>query len=282
MKSASATLSAVLLNYSEHIFADLVSIYFPTGTQYLTTATSNITIGGTTWTAAHIGVPSLSQGLGTEVETYDVEVGTAGRTVSGMGYGAASLAGAFNGVRVLIQRARTRTNFSGYLAADLESIFDGTCTKAVPRRDSVVVMTVQSKLALGNSAASKRRVSGDCPFSLGDSNCGVTLATFQDATKNVASGSTAAVVNLNSSSTKAVTGSVLTVTSGAWSGRSRVIRSVSGVACTLDVPLPGIEVGASLTITRACDRKIATCVSVFSNAARCGACPNAPSDLKET
>lgn len=279
MKSGSAGLQATLYNFQEHLKADIISVFFPSGTQYFTTHSANITIGATTWLLSHPGAPGLTQGLGSEIGSFELELGAAGQSVAGLGFQAAALSGLFNGVRVLVQRARTRTNFTGYVAGDLETVFDGTCTKAVPRRDTVVVLTVQSPTSLGNTRASPRRVGAECPFSLGDASCGVTLGSFRNV-RTVAAGSTASVVNLSSSAPMAAIGSVIAITSGAWAGQSRVIRGVSGVACTLDVPFPGIEIGVGCTITAACDKRITTCASVFSNATRCGACPNAPSDRK--
>lgn len=288
MKSASATLQDVLYNHAAHLIADLVTIYFPdgsqpvtfsTGTQRYWTGAAALTIGTDTYQPGHIGVSDLKQGLGSESETFEIDFGVTTQTVAGLSFTAAALVGLFNGVRVKVQRARTLTTFTGYAAADLESVFDGVVTRAIPRTDTVVSLSLQGAISLGKVPVSKRRVSADCPFSFGDATCGVTVASFRH-TKSVASGSTASVVKLNSTSTFAVTGSVLAITSGLWSGQTRVVRSVSGVDLTLDVALPGVEVGASCTVTRACDKKIATCSGVFSNALRCGCAPNAPADRK--
>jgi hypothetical protein len=275
VKSSSAALRSVLYDFQDFILADLVTLHFPSGVQRFTNSKANITVGGNTYLSAHIEAPGLVQGLGSESETFQLVFAVGGQTVAGISFLAAALAGLFDRVRVEVALAATRTTFAGYSAADLAISFDGLCTKADPQPGSALMLQVQGPVSLGKVPTSNRVVAATCPFSLGDVDCGVALASFRDA-RTVAAGSTAAVVRLSSSSARAVTGSVLAITSGNWSGQSRVIRSVSGVDCTLDVPLPGIEIGASLTVANADDKKRATCVGTFANGARFGGFPEAP------
>ncbi len=279
MKSSSAALRSVVYDFPDHLLTDLVTLFFPSGTKRYTTARADITIGSDTWLSAFVKAPLVKQGLGNEIDQVELPIAAPGQTVAGLDFRAAAMANLFSGVRVLIQTARTRTSFTGYAAADLEVLFDGTCTKATPVKDGSVLLRIQSPLSTGRVMASRRVVQASCPFTLGDANCGVTLASYQD-TRTIAAGSTAAVIKLSSSSTRAIVGSLVTVKTGGWTGARRLVRAVSGADCTLDVPFAGVEIGATVTVGLTCDKKIATCNSRFSNGSRCGACPNAPAERK--
>ncbi len=159
------------------------------------------------------------------------------------------------------------------------TLFDGTITEVgIDSKVGTLTLYVESPLALADVPPSKRVVQAQCPFSLGDANCGVALASFRD-TRTVAAGTTAAVVKLSSASARAATGSLLTITSGALANQARTIRSVAGVDCTLDVPFtaaPGT--GESLRVENADDKRRTTCQTVFSNALRFGGFMNAPEE----
>lgn len=276
MKSGSANLRAALYSSDDVLVADLVSVYFDAGVQRFTTLLTDLTTsGGTAFSASALAPVELAQGMGSEVEAMEVTLGLTGQAVAGQGFMDAAVAGLFDDIRCLVQRAATTGTFASYPDADLMTVYDGRVVQVQPRRDNSLVLTVQSPLSLGEVPASHRVVGQTCPFGLGDTDCAVAVASFRDS-RTVASGSTASVVKLNSASAFAVVGSVLSVTSGDWTGQTRVVRSVSGADLTLDVPLPGIQTGASVTVTRACDKLRTTCDGVFGNVLRFGGFVNAP------
>ena len=281
MKSGSATLKTRLYNNKQFVDADLVSIFFASGTQRFTTDRVATTIGADVFSPAHLKAPEIKQGIGSETEVFDLVMGVAGQTVAGVSFLQAAVLRLFNHVRVLVQRATITPgmSFVGFPSADLQTIFDGVCVKALPRRNSSILLRIQGPLSMGKVPVSRRQIHASCPFSLGDAACGVVLSSFRD-TRTLAAGTTAAVIKLSSASSRAATGAVVDITSGTWAGASRVIRSVSGVDCTMDVPFPGIEVGATITVTSPCDKQLATCTGTFANQLRMGGMPNAPSDRK--
>lgn len=279
MKTGSASLKNTLYTASQVAVADLVTFYFPAGAQRFTNASTDLTIGGNVYTSAHVSEIGLLQGLGVEVETLEFQFGIANQVVGGQGFLTAAIAGEFDNIRVEITRAVSATGtFAGYLAADLLTIFDGRCIDVVPTSKTQITFRIKSALALATTPVSNRTVIAQCPYSLGGPGCGVNLATFTDA-RTVAAGSTRSLVKLSSASSFAATGSVLTVTSGALAGQSRVVRSVSVADVTLDFPLAADpEVGATVTIARACGKTHADCQTIFSNLVNFGGFPYAPVD----
>jgi uncharacterized phage protein (TIGR02218 family) len=153
-------------------------------------------------------------------------------------------------------------------------IFDGNVVEVEPGSTEVRV-TVRSALSKLSTEIPKRLIQPQCPYSLYDTNCGVAEAAWTHA-RTAASGTTASVVKLSSSSTNATVGGRLTVTSGTYSGQTRTIKAVSGVDVTLAIPLPGAPAtGAGLSVAKGCDKTRAACRG-FSNIARFGGFPDTP------
>jgi hypothetical protein len=101
-------------------------------------------------------------------------------------------------------------------------------------------------------------------------------ATYTDALKTVAAGSTALVINLSATSTMANAGGYIKITSGTLVNTVRTIRSVVGVAVTLSSPLPSVPAtGVTLQVVKGCDKTRTTC-NAFGNIAKYGGFPDTP------
>jgi len=278
MRSVSAALATVLSSNKSLLEADLFTFAFAAGTQRLTNHGAALTIGGNTYLGGHLWAPDLMGGAGGENAEVTIVAGVTSQTLSGLSWLRAALVDLFEGVEVTVHRAVVPAggSFAGYASADLLNLFKGRIVTADPAPDSTLTMKVRGRLSLQEVPMSHRFVQAQCPFVLGDTDCAVTLASFTDA-RTAAAGTTAAVVKLSSSSARAAPGSILRMTGGVQSGQVRLVRSVSGVDCTLDALLPGAPgTGDSLTVQLGCAKNITDCTSKFANQLRYGGALYAP------
>jgi uncharacterized phage protein (TIGR02218 family) len=115
--------------------------------------------------------------------------------------------------------------------------------------------------------------SAECRADLGDTRCGVTLASFQDTGDvHLVERPTSLQVNFAGNPADGFYSfGVLTFTSGDNNGRSLEIMSQGAVDGTYDrlvLPLAfpfTPQVGDTFTVTAGCDHKKATCISKFNN-----------------
>lgn len=125
-------------------------------------------------------------------------------------------------------------------------------------------------------------ISRNCERTLGDSFCGVNLASFT-ASGAVAAGTddgdkrlvlVATTASLGAFTDEYFTGGTLTGVAGANAGFTREIRSYrsSDRRVSLQVPMPyDIEAGDTFDLVAGCDKTYSTCVSKFSNGVNCAA-----------
>lgn len=263
MKTASAALQTLIYSNNVFAWADLYSLYFASGVQRWTTAGTNITYDGTTWTAADVVLsrPTFKTKLALEVDDIDVEFDPGALTLDGLSMKIAAARGRFDGIRFVVQRAGLD---SSLVVQGVLTLFDGHVEDVTPSSTGIVLSAVSPVARLSRKTPS-RVVQASCPYQVYSTPCGAT-PLFDSRT--VAAGSTASSIVLSSSSTRAVAGSWITVTA---TGERKTIRSVVGATLTLAAPLSvAPSVGAAVTVTRGCDRTASTCNSVFSNLLRFG------------
>lgn len=278
MKTASDALKAHLFSSSVLRPAELYEFTLPGGTYRWTSASADVTYGGNTYSASG---PGLKRGrmrstARLEVASLDVTVVPGTVLLAGTPLMQAAVRGQFDRAPLTVHRVFL--DASGAVIGGM-NIFSGLCVEARPGTTELL-LTVRSTLALFEKLIPPRLIQPGCPYIVYDSQtCKVLPAGFTDATKTVAAGSTAQVIQLSSASTRAVPSSIITITSGALNGTQAVIASVAGVACTLTEPLTAAPaVGVTLSILRGCDKTRATCSSVFSNMLRFGGFPDVPQD----
>jgi hypothetical protein len=269
MKSGTSVyLRNLLHDNMVHLAADLYEFYIASGTQRYTSGDATISYGGNNYTSAVIQRGPLQGSLGGEVATLELELVIPS-------FVAYATAGSLDGIQVAVRRSYSTTTY-GETTDNVVIMFDGYVVDVEPG-SSTVRLVVKSKMVKAEQALlPKRIIQPACPFQVYDADCGVTKATFTHA-RTAASGTTASVVKLSSSSTMAVAGSWLLFTSGAFSGTRALVRSVSGVDLTLDYALPSAPgVGDGIDVIRGCDKvRDATCDTVFSNVERYGGFPQA-------
>jgi uncharacterized phage protein (TIGR02218 family) len=136
---------------------------------------------------------------------------------------------------------------------------------------------VRSHMELLNTPLPRNLYQPPCGFSLYDSGCGVSRAAF-GVNSSVASGSTRQTINC---ALAQVSGwfaiGELVFTSGANLGVRRTIKIAAVGVVNLAYPLPkAVAIGDTFTIYPGCDKRLTTCNTKFSNAARFRGTPFVP------
>ncbi|GAO01921.1 DUF2163 domain-containing protein [Anaeromyxobacter sp. PSR-1] len=283
MKPTSTQLDSTLYGTDNHLVAELFTFEFREGTQRWTSADVDVVSGSTTWSCAG---PGVSKGksrtkTGLEVDTIGLTVVPGSGTLAGTPMLQAALQGSFDDVRVLVQRAY----FSGSWGnlAGMVTDFDGRIVNVEPG-STRIELTVKSLIASMSRAFPPRIVQVSCPYVLGDGWCQVNM-TPHTFSRVASSGSTTTVLRVGSSTftTNDLKIGTVSITSGPMSGSTRTIVSNSQVATGITAveitpALPQVPPsGTGLVLRRGCDHTLLKCSGTFSNIARFGGFPFAPS-----
>lgn len=274
MRTTNAGLTTAL-SFNSRFAANLYTFYFATGTVRWTDGSQDLSYGGNTWLATG---PVITRNTsrctaGLQVDTLELVLAPKGATLNGLNLRPAALAGFFDNVRVVAQRAYMTTYGTIPLPV---TVFDGLVVGVRPS-STAVTLTVKSVVSLMGRPLPNRIIQPQCPYTVYDTQCGLSAASFTDA-RTVAAGTTANSVVINTSSTNANVGAVLKVTDAAspYYQQQRTISVVAGTTLTLASPFPGVMAnGTTVSIVKACDKTRATC-RVFSNIGRFGGFPDAP------
>ena len=120
-----------------------------------------------------------------------------------------------------------------------------------------------------------RVITRRCDADLGDTRCGIDLATYTvsgSVTADSTDQRTFAASDLPASS-----GGLLTWTSGANSGRAMGIRTASAGNIGLDLPMfSAIATGDTYTASAGCDKSASTCNTTYSNIINFRGAPHIP------
>lgn len=251
---------------------ELWTFVFASGeTKRWTSASADITFDGRTWVA---GEAYLSKGklFSAVNEVGDLTVQLVGSVeIGGVDIIEAGCGSVFDGATVTLERL-VYSRLDG-LPKGLYTIFRG---KVMPVRPSTtrLELVIRSALALVSDGVGTRPVEVACPFSVYDADCG---AAVQEAGATVAAGSTTVRVNLASVPATAVPGSQITFELGPLAGMRSLIRTVGAGWVDLARAISTAPAaGVTVTIRRGCDKRLTTCRTVFSNAARYGGAPFRP------
>ncbi len=123
------------------------------------------------------------------------------------------------------------------------------------------------------------RYSAACRANLGDARCRVTLASYTvtGSITSVESARSQFSDSANAEEEGYFTAGLITFTSGANNGLSMEVKSFAGGTFVTVLPLPGVvEVGDSYSAVAGCDKRVATCRDVFSNAENFRGEPHVP------
>lgn len=240
-----------------------------------TDADGAVTHGGNTYASIPIRLDAIRSTFGVEVASARVRVGSM-TAMAGSLVHVLALRGYLDGASLQVERCYL-SDFSQ--ALDPVLMFAGIVDEVRPTPTHVELSAKSKIVTLKRQVG--RLLQPSCPYQVGDSACGVSLAGFQQ-TRTVSAGSTASSVIVSVAPTLAVATGWITFTSGALAGVNATIASVSGSTLTLALPLPSAPVaGDGITITRGCDKTRETCRTVFSNLSRFGGLADMPSDDEE-
>jgi uncharacterized phage protein (TIGR02218 family) len=126
-----------------------------------------------------------------------------------------------------------------------------------------------------------RLVMPACNADLGDSRCGINLATFTDGT---VAGTVVSVSSNRQFTDTSLTqaagwfdGGLLTWASGMNAGLAAEVKTFASGAITLHLPMPyAVQTGDAFTITVGCNKSLATCRDKFSNVVNFRGFPHLP------
>jgi len=277
MKPASAATKAILASRS-FFAADLWTITLLTGSVYRwTSAPTDLSIGGTVFSASG---PAISRGkvklaLGYEISTLEVTLRSASWQLGGVSLARAACSGAFDGATVRLDRVYMAT--WGDTSAGTVTLFEGSVAAVEPSPFGVRI-TVKSDLERFNCMMPRTTFTPGCSLEHYGAACALSRSAWT-STGSVGGGATSSVIpcSLPQGAGYYDLG-VLTMTSGPAAGARRAIRSWSGSALTLAMPLPvQPQPGDSFQVTPGCDRTQGSggCAK-FSNLARFRGYPFVP------
>lgn len=276
MKTSTPTYLTMLTASSAWFCADLVTVSGSGFVLRWTTGDTDLVSGSVTFTAANVSIDGLRSSVGTSIDGVDITIAGAALQLSGSGLHLAAANGAFDGASVSLQRALMPA--WGDLSSGAPITFEGTVATAEPSAGELRLRT-KSRFDLMTQPFPRRLLQPSCPYTFGDSDCGVSLAPYTQTTTVLASpASTTTLINFNGTS-GVVNFYRLGVLTVAGVRRSIVAsRDVSTYTeLTIYPPLASVPVGGtSITVVRGCDKTRATCLNTFSNLARFGGFADMP------
>jgi uncharacterized phage protein (TIGR02218 family) len=230
-----------------------------------TTHDRDLVIGGVTYSAESGFLASAAQSkLGASVDNLDIQ----GAISSDVITAADILAGLWDGARVVVSVCNWADLSQGTMIVQT-----GTLGNIQAAGTGFTCEIRSLSQALQNTIG--RVITRRCDANLGDTRCGVNLATYTvtgTATANSTDGMT-----FTASDLPATPGGLLTWTSGNNSGRAMEIKQATAGSITLALPMPyAIAASDAYTASSGCDKNLSTCRDTYSNAINFRGCPHIP------
>lgn len=266
MKSASPELIALLAS-NEFRLADLYTITLSTGAilRYSSSDIS-ITYGGNTFLPVPIERGRVRTVIGVEVDTLDIRIcPTPAMLVNGNPFLQSIYSGAFDGALVKLERAFMAT--WGDTSSGCLHLFEGNVSDT-DVDGFVASIKVRSMLELLNIKMPRNVYQAACCNSLYDTACGVNRAAYA-VNGTATGGSITSVTSALAQAAGYFDQGVIKFLTGPNAGVTRTIKSFSGGAFQLSVPLAlPVASGHTFTAWPGCDKTLATCTSRFSNSSK--------------
>lgn len=252
------------------MLADLLTIALVGGTiMRLCSGDTNITAFGITFSCAGAlfkrGKTRTTVGL--EVDVLDVTLLTGdSTTLLGLPIPQAASNGALDGATVKLERAYMTTTWGNVDCT--VNLFEGRVAEVSPSHTEVK-LSVKSGLELLNIQWPKNLYQPSCGHQLYSPGCGVIRSSFQ--VSGTATGGTTTLINWSGGGKPAgwFDLGVVTFLTGANAGARRTIKSSTGSAMSLALPLPfAVGSGDAFQVVPGCDKSNPTCLAKFNNLAR--------------
>ena len=268
MKNISTALLAHLQTGSPFVMADLYTVTLASGTIYHWADFDQDIVHPTNGYTYSCSAPVLKRGktrtvIGIEVDTLDISIyGRATDIVNGLPILAAAQAGAFDGAKLVLERA-----FLSPIPTVIGviNLFTGRFADVTLGRTEFQVRVNSMTEAL-NISLPRNIYQPGCIHVLYDTGCTLNKATFGTSSA-ITSGTT--TTNLHCGLTQAAgffnRGSIKFI-SGALSGVTRTVKSYAIGSVSLLLPLPATPaVGDTFIAYAGCDKQQSTCQGKFNN-----------------
>lgn len=268
MKNISTALLAHLQTGSPFVMADLYTVTLASGTIYHWADFDQDIVHPTNGYTYSCSAPVLRRGktrtiIGVEVDTLDISI--YGRTtdiVNGLPILAAAQAGAFDGAKLVLERA-----FLSPIPTVVGTVilFTGRFADVTLGRTEFQVR-INSLTESLNINLPRNIYQPGCTHVLYDTGCGLTKSSFGTA-GTITTGTTTSklLCNLSTAAGFYNRGSIKFI-SGDLSGVTRTVKSYSPGTLSLLLPLPNIPaVGDTFIAYAGCDKQQSTCSGKFNN-----------------
>lgn len=258
MKTASVALQNYLNSAEKLIFADLWTITLRSGVvKRYTTADVDISYGGNTYSARLCLISGATYRLvrGLEVDTAEVTLSPMnGENINGVDFIRAAKDGVFD--RAIVSRDRLFMPTWGDTSLGTINLFLGEFGEIKTSMNKVVT-SLKSMPYLLNVMMPRRQYAASCPFTFGDSKCGINRALHTYSSSALAGSTTKSIRCGLTQSYNYFNLGVLTFTSGKNAGLSRSVKQWSAQNATLTSGFPyAPEAGDTFTISRGCSKAI--------------------------
>lgn len=271
MKPVSGGLIAFLNSATQLYMADLYTLTTRSGTFRWTSADTNLTLSGNTWTAAteqgtqpliKRGTIRCVAGLETDVLDVDLYQGDYAQML-GVSLALAAANGTFDGARVRVERvimAAWGDTSNGSLC-----LFEGVVA-GVDISSAVVTLHVKSDLDALNRMMPRTLIMPGCANAFGDANCGKSLAALTVTGTATGSPTVYTVPSARAEAAGYFNLGVIQMTSGPAAGARRSITGFSGGLFTVGIPFPAApQAGDTFSAYPGCDRTFGTCGTKWAN-----------------
>lgn len=279
MKTVSAPLLAHLQAGGPFVMADLYTVTLASGEAFHWADFDQDVVhpvNGYTYVATG---PVLSRGktrsvIGVNVDTLDVSLyGRSSDLIDGLPLLSAARAGAFDGARLVLERAFLSP---APTAVGVIHLFSGRFADVSLSRTEMQVR-INSDAEAFNVQLPRNIYQPGCIHTLYDAGCGLARATW-GLSSSVGSGSTAAAINCGLSQAAGwFTRGYIKFTSGALLGVERTVKQYAPGSIGLFLPLPAPPaIGDTFIAYPGCDKLQATCSGKFANLPQFRGCPYIP------
>ena len=230
-----------------------------------TTHDRDLTFGGLTYSAESGFAASAAQSkLGSSVDNLDIS----GAITADIITEADILAGVWDAAQIVVSVVNWADLTQGEMIVQT-----GTIGNVQAAGNGYVAEMRSLSQALQNTVG--RVITRRCDADLGDTRCGIDLATYT-VTGSVTADSTDQRT-FAASDLPASPGGLLTWISGANTGRAMGIRTASAGNIGLDLPMcRSIAAGDTYSASAGCDKNLSTCRDTYANVANFRGCPFIP------
>lgn len=269
MRNASSALTSFLLSKQPCFSADLFTIALMAGGSiYLTSFDQAITANGQTYSNNQMTIERTGWEVKntTDVPTMTIQIYSSGTDFNGANFKELAHQGALDGGYVTLERAFMPT--PGNVALGTVLLFAGRVS-TLDISATGVKMTVKGMNVLLEQYMPKNVYSLGCIHSLYDVNCKASRSANTFDASVLSSGGVNSIFvpwETEPANFAEYALGTFTITSGAGEGQIRTVQGTISTGAQLAYPLYTLPApGDTFTITKGCNKTMATCKNIFNN-----------------